>query len=161
MLAPFGEINLAASRTLTLASGSRSSTSGAGVTTVFGNSEFGTDWIYSLGDVVRVIDGSPEKRISLTAPDIHLSTGSLVDISGGGDLLTFEFVPGPGGRRDRRGIAPRPPADWTVMTRDLWQDFGDFTLTGIAPTAIAGPALFDRIELIRTLDVPADAPESK
>ncbi len=59
------------------------------------------------------------------------------------------------------GIAPRPPADWTVMTRDLWQDFGDFTLTGIAPTAIAGPALFDRIELIRTLDVPADAPESK
>ncbi len=52
------------------------------------------------------------------------------------------------------GIAPRPPADWTVMTRDLWQDFGDFTLTGIAPTAIAGPALFDRIELLRTLEVP-------
>jgi len=50
------------------------------------------------------------------------------------------------------GIAPRPPADWTVMTRDLWQDFGDFTLTGIAPTAIAGPALFDRIELLRTLE---------
>ncbi len=48
------------------------------------------------------------------------------------------------------GIAPRPPADWTVMTRDLWQDFGDFTLTGFAPTAIAGPALFDRIELFRT-----------
>lgn len=50
------------------------------------------------------------------------------------------------------GIAPLPPADWTVMTRDLWQDFGDFTLTGIAPTAIAGPALFDRIELLRGLD---------
>ncbi len=56
------------------------------------------------------------------------------------------------------GIAPRPPADWTVMTRDLWQDFGDFTLTGIAPTAITGPALFDRIELLRTLDVPAETP---
>lgn len=50
------------------------------------------------------------------------------------------------------GIAPRPSADWTVMTRDLWQDFGDFTLTGIATTAIAGPALFDRIELLRGLD---------
>ncbi len=54
------------------------------------------------------------------------------------------------------GIAPRPPTDWTVMTRDLWQDFGDFTLTGIAPTAIAGPALFDRIELLRVLDAPAN-----
>ena len=56
------------------------------------------------------------------------------------------------------GIAPRPPADWTVMTRDLWQDFGNFTLTGIAPTAIAGPALFDRIELLRVLDAPVKAP---
>jgi hypothetical protein len=50
------------------------------------------------------------------------------------------------------GIAPRVPADWTVMTRDLWKDFGNFTLTGIAPTAIGGPALFDRIELLRTLE---------
>jgi len=50
------------------------------------------------------------------------------------------------------GVAPRPPADWTVMTRDLWRDFGNFTLTGIAPTAIGGPALFDRIELLRELE---------
>lgn len=47
------------------------------------------------------------------------------------------------------------------MTRDLWQDFGDTTLTGIAPTAIAGPSLFDRIEFIPTLQAPAAAPESK
>lgn len=44
------------------------------------------------------------------------------------------------------------------MTRDLWQDFGNFTLTGIAPTAIAGSALFDRIELLRTLEAPAKTP---
>ncbi|WP_397568750.1 PVC-type heme-binding CxxCH protein [Schlesneria sp. T3-172] len=50
------------------------------------------------------------------------------------------------------GLAPRPPGDWVVITRDLWQDFGDFTLTGIAPTAIGGPAFFDRIELLRTVD---------
>ena len=49
-------------------------------------------------------------------------------------------------------IAPRAPADWTVMTRDLWQDFGNFTLTGFAPTAMNGPATFDRIELLRTLE---------
>ena len=50
------------------------------------------------------------------------------------------------------GIAPQRPSDWTVMTRDLWADFGDFTLTGFAPTAIDGPALFDRMELLRSLN---------
>lgn len=51
-------------------------------------------------------------------------------------------------------VAPTAPQEWTVVTRDLWKDFGDFTLTGIAPTAIGGEALFDRIELLRALDVP-------
>jgi hypothetical protein len=49
-------------------------------------------------------------------------------------------------------VSPKPPREWTVVTRDLWKDFGDFTLTGLAPTALGGPALFDRIELLRTLD---------
>jgi hypothetical protein len=29
----------------------------------------------------------------------------------------------------------------------MWKDFGDFTLTGIAPTAMGGPVWFDQIEL--------------
>ena len=44
---------------------------------------------------------------------------------------------------------PAAPSSWTVAIRDLWADFGDFTLTGIAPTAIGGPALFDRVELLQ------------
>ena len=50
------------------------------------------------------------------------------------------------------GVAAHRPTDWTVITRDLWKDFGDFTLTGFAPTAMGGPALFDRVELLRSLD---------
>jgi hypothetical protein len=46
-------------------------------------------------------------------------------------------------------ISPTAPREWTVVTRDLWGDFGDFTLTGIAPTAMGGAALFDRIELLQ------------
>ena len=42
----------------------------------------------------------------------------------------------PAGNRWRS--PPRPPREWTVVTRDLWEDFGDFTLTGIAPTAMGG-----------------------
>lgn len=49
-------------------------------------------------------------------------------------------------------VAPQAPSEWTVVTRDLWKDFGPFTLTGIAPTAMGGEALFDRIELLSSID---------
>ncbi len=49
-------------------------------------------------------------------------------------------------------VSPLAPRQWTVVTRDLWRDFGSFTLTGLAPTALGGEALFDRIELLRSLD---------
>jgi putative membrane-bound dehydrogenase-like protein len=44
------------------------------------------------------------------------------------------------------------PREWTVVTRDLWQDVGDFTLTGLAPTAIGGAVYFDRVELLRQIE---------
>lgn len=49
-------------------------------------------------------------------------------------------------------ISAEPPSNWTVVTIDLWRDNGEFILTGIAPTAMSGHALFDRIELLRSLD---------
>ena len=48
-------------------------------------------------------------------------------------------------------VASEAPSEWTVVVRDLWKDFGDMTLTGIAPTVCGGPALFDGIELLRTM----------
>jgi putative membrane-bound dehydrogenase-like protein len=53
-------------------------------------------------------------------------------------------------------ISAEPPRQWAVVTVDLWKHFGAFTLTGIAPTAMGGPAFFDRIELLPTLEAPAD-----
>ena len=50
-----------------------------------------------------------------------------------------------------RQIATTAPTVWTTVTVDLWKDNGAFVLTGIAPTAMNGAALFDRIELLRTL----------
>lgn len=55
-------------------------------------------------------------------------------------------------------VSPEAPKEWTTVTRDLWKDFGSFTLTGIAPTAMGGEAIFDRIELLRTLGVDKTAP---
>lgn len=50
-------------------------------------------------------------------------------------------------------VAGRPPATWTVVTRDLFSDFGPRTIHGIALTAFNGQAAyFDHIYLGRTLD---------
>lgn len=46
------------------------------------------------------------------------------------------------------------PSVWQSVTLDLWQDCGEFTLTGIAPTALGGIAYFDRIELLQTIANP-------
>ena len=53
-------------------------------------------------------------------------------------------------------ISAATPATWTVATVDLFKDNGAFTMTGLAPTAMGGAAWFDRIELLRALDEPAD-----
>ncbi len=53
-------------------------------------------------------------------------------------------------------VSAEPPLQWQAVTRDLWHDFGDFTLTGIAPTSMGGAALFDRIELLR--EMPSESP---
>ncbi len=43
------------------------------------------------------------------------------------------------------------PNDWVVVTRDLYADFGEFTLTGIGLSSMDGTyALFDHIYLGRT-----------
>ena len=55
-------------------------------------------------------------------------------------------------------ISPDVPYQWTTVTRDLWKDYGDFTLTGIAPTAMGGEALFDHIQLLRSPEEVKPAP---
>lgn len=44
------------------------------------------------------------------------------------------------------------PGEWTVVTFDLWKDWGTFTLTGLAPTAMGNTAYFDKVELLKALD---------
>jgi putative membrane-bound dehydrogenase-like protein len=58
-------------------------------------------------------------------------------------------------------ISKEAPRDWVVVTVDLWKDFGPMTLTGLAPTAMEGPAFFDRIELLQTLEVEARGGKEK
>ncbi len=66
----------------------------------------------------------------------------------------YRYEAGPG-ENPFKGAAikldPHVPADWVVVTRDLFADFGPFTLTGIAFTSGPGDyALFDHLYLART-----------
>jgi len=50
-------------------------------------------------------------------------------------------------------VAPAPPPKWTVVTRDLFADFGDRTIQGIALTVFGGSAgYFDHIYLGRSVE---------
>jgi hypothetical protein len=63
-------------------------------------------------------------------------------------------------------IAPNAPAEWTIVTFDLWKDMGSFTLTGLAPTCDRGEeAFFDALLLgpsLESLDshLPGSSPDA-
>lgn len=90
---------------LTLASGSVTSVSsidpfsGKAVTLPYGVSFDGTSWIDPSG-VDITVGGVPAKQVNLSAASVTTENGSVVDIGGGGDLLAYRWISGPGGTRD-------------------------------------------------------------
>jgi filamentous hemagglutinin len=98
--APFGSINLTANDSLTLASGSLVSVSGAGLDVPFGQTQLNEgEWIYTAGALTQ-ITSVPTKQISLSAPNIAVQSGATANVSGGGNLYAYEWVPGTGGSAD-------------------------------------------------------------
>jgi hypothetical protein len=51
-----------------------------------------------------------------------------------------------------RFVADKPPTAWNLVTVDLFKDFGERTLTGIAFTIHGGVGYFDHVYLGRTVD---------
>jgi len=100
---PFGSLTLNASNKLELARGSLTSVSGNGSTVPFGQVSGGINWLYpfdSTGAVNLLVNTPPEKRLKISGRDIAMSDGAKVDLSGGGDLHAYEFIPGPGGSKN-------------------------------------------------------------
>jgi filamentous hemagglutinin len=88
--------------TVTLADGSVTSVSGEGMTIPFGMTQLsGQDWVYALGaQGNRVVAIAPDKRILLDGDKVTKAANATIDLSGGGDMLAWEFLPGTGGSRD-------------------------------------------------------------
>ena len=106
--APFGSIDLnATGENLVLESGAVVSVSAEQRTIPFGQTQGGIDWLYPIGNGINLLYGLGEKElpppsgaIRLTGAKVNLARGSVVDISGGGQLWSHEFVKGSGGSVD-------------------------------------------------------------
>lgn len=104
--APFGFINLNAENQLILSPGSITSVSSEGKTLPFGETANRSDWLFDFGDRSKKIAILPDKTINLIGNSVKVEKASnglaaaKVDISGGGDLLAWEFTIGNGGSKD-------------------------------------------------------------
>ena len=98
--APLGKLAFNAGRTLTLAPGSITSVSADGLTIPYGETQAGVTWTYAAtgnNPLTNALTAPPAKRIALSAPIVDVQSGATVDVSGGGDVVATEFVPGSGG----------------------------------------------------------------
>ncbi|MGZ8252372.1 MAG: filamentous hemagglutinin N-terminal domain-containing protein, partial [Methylophilaceae bacterium] len=109
LLAPFGSIALNASQTLNLNAGSVTSVSAQGALIPFGyTARDGQDYSYDFGPASQQFKETAtglavkpvERTVKLTAPDVNQAAGSTVDVSGGGDMFAYEWIPGIGGSKD-------------------------------------------------------------
>jgi filamentous hemagglutinin family protein len=122
LLAPFGSIDLTANHSLTLASGSLVSVSGAGLDVPFGETQLNQgEWIYNTTNAegygsVNQITSVPTKQISLSAPAVNVQTGATANITGGGDLYAYEWVPGTGGTYDNLNAVGGASASNTALS---------------------------------------------
>lgn len=101
ILAPFGKIRLSATGTLSLLSGSVTSVSGDSTVIPYGaTSVSGAEWVYDSGANGVVVSGTPTRQVTLSGGSVSFASGAKIDLSGGGDLSAYEWVPGTGGSQD-------------------------------------------------------------
>lgn len=118
---------------VTLLSGSVTSVAGDDVVVPFGTTTTsGREWVFSPG-VVKNIESAPDKRVRLEADNVVTAAGSLVDLSGKGDVSAAEWVPGPGGSTDvlapadglqRYAVVPMVNAGSVPYDPTLWAESG-------------------------------------
>jgi filamentous hemagglutinin family protein len=79
--------------------GSITSVSANGLIIPYGTTTDQTEW-YFTPTSTDPLTAPPQKLLSMNGGNIAIDSGADIDISGGGDLYAYEFVPGTGGSRD-------------------------------------------------------------
>src|SRR5262249_55048428 len=110
--APLGTIYLHAN-SVDLAPGSLTSTSADDLTIPFGTTQGGFDWVYPLLALPSVVYGThgiapPSQQVVLAGASVGVQKGAVVDVTGGGNLGAYEWIPGVGGTEDVLSQSVRP-----------------------------------------------------
>lgn len=85
-------------QSVTLAPGSLTSVSLAGLALPYGTTVSDANW--TAPNATNVLTAPPSKSIVLGGASVNSATGATLDLSGGGDIYATEFVPGTGGSRN-------------------------------------------------------------
>jgi hypothetical protein len=139
ILAPFGVVNFNATDSLSLLDGSLTSVSADGATLLYGRTVLGqAQWVYTPGNSTINIAGVPARAINLNAPNVTFAKNATIDVSGGGDLTAYEFVPGTGGSVDSLGQTNAAAAGLyavlpTMLGRYAPFDIQEFTDSNVSP----------------------------
>ncbi|NVO17643.1 MAG: filamentous hemagglutinin family protein [Rhodoplanes sp.] len=84
---------------LTLAAGGITSVSANGLSIPYGTTTDTLEWYFSPTNN-SPLTAAPAKTLVLNGATISVKAGASVDLTGGGDVYAYEFVPGTGGSRD-------------------------------------------------------------
>jgi filamentous hemagglutinin len=138
ILAPFGSIALNATNSLSLLNTSLTSVSAGGALLPYGQTQLNEqEWVYGSNNTTQVT-GIPTRQISLNGSQVSLASGATVDVSGGGDLSAYEWVPGTGGSVDSLGQASSAATKlYAVLPSTLGQyaayDLQEFSGSSVTP----------------------------
>lgn len=105
------------------------------------------DWRY---EVVRNPVGSNEVRWVMFAWKKPRYDGIMVQFADDGTWRHRYLAGKNPAHYPAIGIALHAPTEWELIIRDLYEDFGTFTLTGIALTPFKGTGFYDSIYLAGT-----------
>jgi len=124
LLAPFGSIALDGTDAVNLLSGSLTSVSGAGALIPFGAVSNGV-WTYGKNQQTeRNFESLPDRRVAINGNTVAVNAGAVINVSGGGDLYAYEWVPGTGGSRD--ALAPGVTPGLYAIIPSLGETFAPF-----------------------------------
>ncbi|WP_160168912.1 filamentous haemagglutinin family protein [Bradyrhizobium sp. Ai1a-2] len=135
-----------ATKSVTLAAGSLTSVSAAGLVIPDGYTVDGTTWYQgaptnstSSNPAPPVLAAPPSKSISLFGTDVKTAPGAVLDLNGGGDIYATEFVAGTGGSRNVLATYQQD-----LATGNVTPQYADGRqVYALVPTYQAGVAAYD------------------